>query len=457
MKDSTPALTIVGGGITGLVAAYLAARNGLSVRVLEGSESFGGLLGTFPIGGTRLEHYYHHFFTHDAEINWLLRDLGLEDRLFFKRTTMGVLRNGCIFNFNGLSDLLRFSPLSVPNKFRFILSSAYLGKIANWRNNEDISALEWFRRFAGRQTTSVLWEPLLRIKFGPYVDEVPLSWMIGRLRQRMNSRKGAGEERLGYLKGSLHELLQALLATLRQMNVELHLSQKVEGISVQAGGVQGIRTQDQTWPVKQVLATLPTLYLVPLVAAAGESGLARALERIRYFGAVCVVLELDRPLTPVYWLNVADPGSPFGGVIEQTNFLSPELYGGHHIAYLSRYFAPEEEIASWSGEEIARRMIEALPKVNPAFRESWLRDVHYFRTRTAATVCDRFFSKKVPCCRTPIDGFYIASMPHVYPDERSVNNSIRVAAEACRVMGLAVDFVPANASLSGQIGMARHA
>ena len=38
-------------------------------------------------------------------------------------------------------------------------------------------------RYAGTRVTESLWKPLLDIKFGPYSDKVPLSWMIGRLRQ----------------------------------------------------------------------------------------------------------------------------------------------------------------------------------------------------------------------------------------------------------------------------------
>jgi hypothetical protein len=43
-------------------------------------------------------------------------------------------------------------------------------------------------------------------------------------------------------------------------------------------------------------------------------------------------------------------------------------------------------------------------------------------------------------------------MAHVYPDERSANNSIRIAAEACKVMGISAEIIPQNASLSGKIG-----
>ena len=58
----TQRLTVIGGGITGLAAAYLAAKDGWQVTVLEASDKMGGLLNTFEIGGNRLEFYYHHFF-----------------------------------------------------------------------------------------------------------------------------------------------------------------------------------------------------------------------------------------------------------------------------------------------------------------------------------------------------------------------------------------------------------
>ena len=109
-------LTVVGGGVTGLAAAFIAARSGVQVRVLEGSSEFGGLLRTFEIAGTRLEHFYHHFFTHDAEIHWLLKLLELEDAIIYRDSTMGVLRNGKAYSFSSPTDLLSFAPMRLPAK-----------------------------------------------------------------------------------------------------------------------------------------------------------------------------------------------------------------------------------------------------------------------------------------------------------------------------------------------------
>lgn len=444
-------LIIVGGGVTGLAAAYLAATSGRRVTVLEGADRPGGLLSTFPVAGTRLEHFYHHFFTHDAELHWLVRELGLEDRLRYLPASMGVYRNGRCHPFNGGVDLLRFSPLRFPAKLRFALSSLYLGKLADWRAWEGVTCLDWFRTYAGRSATDAIWRPMLEIKFGPYADRVPAAWMVGRLRQRMSSRERGGE-RLGYLHGSLEVLLQALLGRLRERGVEVVCGCPVDSLLVDDGRVKGVRTPQGLHEADDVLVTIPADRFADLVEPI-DGGYGRRLRGIGHFGAVCTVLEMDRPLGDCYWLNVADPGFPFGGVIEHTRLLPPEDYRGRHLLYLSRYFERSNALGLMDTESVTAMMIEGLRRIHPRLRSEHVLATHVFRTRTAAVVCDMNFSDKVPAMRTPLPGLFYAGMVHVYPDERSCNNSIRVAAEALRVMGCDTDRVPKGASLAGRIGV----
>jgi protoporphyrinogen oxidase len=443
-------LVIVGGGITGLSAAYLAAKKGKKVKVIEAGSSFGGLLSTFPIGGNRLEFYYHHFFTHDLELNYLIKELGLQDKLFFRKTSMGVFKNGKIYAFNTPGDLFRFSPIRFTDKLRFALTSVYLGKFANWKKYEHVSCSEWFDTWAGKSTSASLWEPLLNIKFGPFAPGVPLSWMVGRLRQRMNSRKN-GDERLGYLDGSLQVLLDALLQRLQEMQVELIPRAPVEKIQFANGKVASLLAGGHTHAGKNYLFTIPGIYLSDLVKEELPE-LSKKLADIRYFGAICVIIELFKPLSNIYWLNVADKGFDFGGIIEHTNFIDSAQYNGSHIAYLSRYFAMEEKIAGMNNEEIKDLMISQLHKIYPDFTLDRVKQVHVFRTQTAATVCDLHFSKKVPDCKTPVSNLFVANMAHVYPDERSTNNSIKIAMEALRSMGMQPDVTEKTNSLSAQIG-----
>lgn len=443
-------LIVVGGGITGLAIAYIAAKSGKKVTVVEGSENFGGLLNTFEVGGNQLEKYYHHFFTHDAEINWLIKDLGIEDKLTYRKTKMGVYHQGKVYDFTTPKDLLSFSPLGWFDKIRFGFTGLYLGKVANWRKNENVSAYKWFEKYAGKKVTKTIWGPLLKMKFGKYAESVPLAWMIGRMKQRMSSRQN-GDEKLGYLDGSLKVLLDTLLSRLKLADAELINNTKVEEIIAANGSIRGIKANGKALLANQVVITIPSIYMVDMLQA-HHAQLAEKVAQVKYFGAVCVVLELTNSLTDAYWLNVADDNAPFGGIIEHTNLISSEQYQGLHLAYLSKYFAEDEPIAQMSEEEIKTLMIAWLPNINPEFKMDWIKKAHVFKTRTGATVCDLNFSEKVSNAKTPIEGLFIANMMHIYPDERSVNNSIRVAAEACRVMGINSNFVPKGASLSGQIG-----
>src|SRR6185369_6397874 len=77
-----------------------------------------------------------------------------------------------------------------------------------------------------------------------------------------------------------------------------------------------------------------------------------------------------------------------------------------------------------------------------------------FRGSHAAPATELGFHRLIPKFKSPISGLTVATMAHVYPDERSVNNSIRVAAEAIRAMGDsdAANAVPRNMSLSAKYG-----
>ncbi|MBN2106987.1 MAG: FAD-dependent oxidoreductase [Deltaproteobacteria bacterium] len=452
LQEKPTDLLIVGGGITGLTAAYLAAKANHKVTLIEAGGRFGGLMRTAPVAGTALECFYHHFFTHDLELHWLLKELGLRDEVFYCPSTMGIFRNGKIFDFNGPLDLLAFNAIPLWDRIRFGATSLLMCKCLRWENWEGVPAVDWFYRYAGRQSTDAIWAPMLKIKFGSYSDQVPAAWMIGRLRQRVNSNDG-GQQRLGYLKGSLDVLCTALVNRLAAMGVSLYANMPAQKLEVQAGQLTAVHSGDRRFAAQKFLFTIPTSAIHPLVEPV-DTAFAGRLREVEYFGAVCVVLVLKRPLSHIYWLNIADAGFPFGGVIEHTNFIDPATYQNKHIVYLSRYFAAHEEIASQDEAAIKGQMLAALRRLNPLLNDAGMEEVFVFKTRTAANVCGLNFSKKIPRCTSPIKNMYLAGMPHIYPDERSCNNAIRVVAEACRVMELGCEDIPRGPSLAGRIAMA---
>ena len=64
-------VVIIGGGPSGLAAAYEAAGQGASVSVFERLDIIGGLSRTIPFQGNRFDIGPHRFFTKNAEVREL--------------------------------------------------------------------------------------------------------------------------------------------------------------------------------------------------------------------------------------------------------------------------------------------------------------------------------------------------------------------------------------------------
>ena len=75
---------MIGAGFCGLAAAWELSRRGIRATVLEADATAGGLAGSFTVGGTRLEKFYHHWFTHDVHIMRLIEVLGQSGRVLLR-------------------------------------------------------------------------------------------------------------------------------------------------------------------------------------------------------------------------------------------------------------------------------------------------------------------------------------------------------------------------------------
>ncbi len=71
------AAVVVGGGISGLLAARGLAKAGFTVTVLEAGDAWGGCVGSHTVGGLELDSGAESFATRSAAVADLARDLGL--------------------------------------------------------------------------------------------------------------------------------------------------------------------------------------------------------------------------------------------------------------------------------------------------------------------------------------------------------------------------------------------
>lgn len=433
---------IIGGGAAGLAAAYELGLRGHTAEVFEGAPFLGGQASTFDVGGAPLEKGYHHLFRSDTAMIGLMDELGLGHKLKWIDSNVGYFVNGRLWKFTSPFDLLRFSALPFIDRIRLGLMTLSLQRRKEWHSLEQITATEWLKEHAGRKGYEVIFEPMLRGKFGEYHDRIAMAWLWNKFALRTASRGegilGRLKEKLGYPTGSFGEIFDVLADRIRQQGGEVHIGSPVRGLIMEGErcvgltvSVDGAEPEERRYDM--VLSTVPS-YIMPKVAPQLPESYTAKLTDKTYLAAVLVILVLDRPLTPHYWTYVGDREMPFLGIIEHTNFIPAEHYGGNHIVYLTNYLTRESRLYQMSPDELYREYLPHLRKLNPAFDESWVREYHHHKVDAAQPIVTTGYADTIPDHRTPIAGLYLANTTQIYPEDRGTNYSVRMGRQVATLM-----------------------
>jgi protoporphyrinogen oxidase len=423
--QKSPHVALIGAGFCGLAAGYELAKRGVRVTLFERDAEIGGLAGSFTVNGGRLEKFYHHWFTSDRHILELVEELGTSDRIVHRFTSTGMYYANEFFRLSSPLDLLRFEPLPLIDRLRLGWLALRVRRVADWRQLESLTAAEWLRKMGGPEVYRVVWEPLLRGKFGEYAEEVGAVWFWNKLALRGSSRGRRGAEQLAYYRGGFAALADQLAAAIRALGGTIHTSTPVHTLAVSDQKAVGVAVSGEVVGADAVIATPALPVIADLIAPHAPEQYVATLRRIRYLANVCLVLQLDRSLSNTYWLNVNDPAFPFVGVIEHTNFEPPASYGGRHIVYLSKYLPESAELFNMADATLLEYTLPHLQRMFPEFRHDWIKTYHVWRARYSQPVVERHYSRLVPAHDTPLANLYIATMAQIYPEDRGTNYAIR--------------------------------
>ncbi len=435
-------IAVIGGGITGLTAAYRLAQRGYRVTLWERGERLGGQANAFPVAGTAIERFYHHLFQSDREIVALAEEIGIGDRLLWLPSNVGYFADGRIWPLNGALDLLRLGFLPIQDRIRVGLVTAYLQRVRDWKRFERVTAAVWLRRALGKRAYDRTFGAQLRAKFGRYHDQVAMVWFWGKIWLRTTSRRSPLQgERLGYFQGSFNTLIDALAAAAREAGATLLTGDGPNELRAHDGGGWELVFSSESIAVDAVVVTTPSPVLDRLVADLPDY-YREKLSGLEYEAAVVALLQLDRPLSDIYWLNIADDDLPFTAVIEHTNFVSPEHYGGKHFVYLSKYLEPDHPYFAMSDGDLIATYVPFLRRINPEFSRGWIEQTWIFRERSAQPIIPLHYSERIPEHRTGMPGLYLANTTQIYPEDRGTNYSVRLGNHIANVVA---DDVEPNA------------
>jgi protoporphyrinogen oxidase len=446
-QDSVMNVGVIGGGFAGLVTAYELGKRGYNTFLFERMEELGGLASTFPIAGTRLECGYHHWFTSDTHIVDLMAELGLGERVMWIPSRVGFFYDGRVWDWVTPIDILRYTPLSLPNRLRLGLTTYYLqtrrNKVAAY---EQIRAAAWLKKYAGRQAWEKAWEPLFRGKFGTAAEDIPLVWLWYKAVLRLGSREGLSKEVLGYPRGSFQVLIDALEDAIRKQGGQIFKGTEVQRVVIEQGVALGLqfdpdvaRTHSLDQGEKgyvafdRIVCTAPSFVALRLITELPDWYVAK-MTAVRYMAAVQLILQLKHPMSEIYWLNVADRSIPFVATIEHTNLLPPEDYQNKHIVYVSNYLGRSSPYFQMSHDELFQAYLPHLQKITPRFSADWVEDSWHFREAAAQPIVPLNYSHRIPEHRTPLRHLYLANTTQIYPEDRGTNYSVRLGQHVARLV-----------------------
>lgn len=425
-------IAVIGAGFGGLSAAYDLRKAGNEVTIYEADANPGGLAAGFKEPGWdwSVEKFYHHWFTSDEHMFRLFRELGVEDKVLILSPKTVMYHKEKFYPFDSIPSAILYPGLGYGiNKVRFGLVGLYLRMTKNWQPMEKTTVAEWMSKYAGEKVYREMWEPMVIGKFSEkYASQVNMAWMWARLHARTT--------KLATYKGGFQAFVDGFAAKLSEMGVNFSYSTRITMIEKQPDGSLVVRHETGSETFDRVLVTISPAQLAKMAPQLPEGYLNGLLE-LKSMGAVVMVLALKQQLSRegYYWYNLPKTaGFPFLALVEHTNFLPAERFGGDHLIYCGDYLEPAHEYFQLSQEELLQRFLPSFKRINPGFSPDWVKNVWLTRTPYAQPVPMVNHSRNIPAIETPVQGLYFASMSQVYPWDRGTNFAVEIARKAAAMI-----------------------
>ena len=325
---------VCGAGPAGLTAAYLLAKRGVSVTVLESSDTVGGISQTAQYKGYRFDIGGHRFFTKITPVQELWEEL-LGDQFIDVPRLSRIHYGGKYFNYP-LQARNALSGLGIVNAMRIVAS--YVDARLHPYPVEDTFE-EWVCNRFGRRLYELFFKTYTEKVWGIPCSEIRAEWAAQRIQGLSLAAAVLSATSLNRRSQSIKTLIhtfkyprlgpgqmwEACRDRIREMGGKVLMQHHVSGLEYTNGRVTAARVKTPTGEVRiagrHFISTLPVRSLVramgdnvPASARAGAEGLA-----YRDFLVVALMLEGEN-VFPDNWIYIHTPGVKVGRVQNFNNW-----------------------------------------------------------------------------------------------------------------------------------------
>jgi protoporphyrinogen oxidase len=325
---------VIGAGPAGLTSAYLLAKAGHRVTVLEGDDIVGGISRTAQYKGFRFDIGGHRFFTKIAPVEALWHEILGKEFISVPRLSR-IHYNGRYFDYP-LKASNALQGLGVVNAC--LIVGSYL-RWHWWPSPVEENFEQWVTNRFGKRLFEIFFKTYTEKVWGIPCTEIRAEWAAQRiqglslakaiisataLNKRSTKIKSLINEfqypRLG--PGQMWEMCRDKIEATGNL---VHMRHHAYAIETAGGRVVGVRTRtpdgERRFEADHVISTMPVRSLVRALDPAVPAPIAASAERLAYRDFLVVALILDRKdLFPDNWIYIHTPGVKVGRIQNFNNW-----------------------------------------------------------------------------------------------------------------------------------------
>ena len=427
-------IAVLGGGLSGLSAAYDLINKNHSVTIIEQAGECGGLARgvRLPSWDWYVDCAYHHVFSNDKDILNFGKETGFPDFLFFSPQTASLYENENnyrTFPVDTPHDFLRFPLLQMSEKIRAGIVVALLKISPHLPMYDKVTAVEFLKKTMGNRVWDIMWKEMFRKKFGKYAEKIMTAFIWSRINKRT--------KKLGYPEGGFQSFINHMVQLLQDKGASILINNSVESV-VQKGEKYELVLKGNTETKKQsfdaVVSTLPTPVLARISKQLFSPLLIDSWNKIEYLTAVNYILPSSVPvLDKTYWLNVCVEKFPMMVLVQHTNLISAKYFNNSHLLYIANYVPNGHPLLQMGTDEAYQYYKKALFELRPDLKVN-PEQALFFKAPFGQPIYNDIFIKNRPTMITPKKNFLIANLDLAYPFDRGTNYAVKLGRQAAKIL-----------------------